>query len=362
MTVSELTVDLGKRSYTITVGAGTLDTVGDVCRGLRLGRNAAIVTNTTVGPLYAERVATALAAAGFTPLRIEIPDGEEYKNSATLNRIYDGLIGAGLTRDAFIVALGGGVVGDMAGYAAATFLRGVPFIQVPTTLLAQVDSSVGGKTGINHPLGKNLIGAFYQPRAVVIDVETLATLPEREYLGGMAEVVKYGAVLDRGLFEDLEDVVPALRTREKATLIEVILRSCALKASVVERDEREAGLRAVLNYGHTLGHAVETLTGYATYLHGEAVAIGMVQAARIAVARRVASTEDLQRLERLLQAFALPTALPFFPAGEYTAALLRDKKARDEGLHFVLNKGLGAFSIATLRDLSEVLAICGIRG
>lgn len=359
---SELRVNLGERSYTITVGAGTLGSIGDVCRGLRLGRNAAIITNTTVGPLYSDRVATALATAGFTPYRIEIPDGEEYKNGATLNLIYDGLLEAGLTRDAFIVALGGGVVGDMAGFAAATFLRGVPFIQVPTTLLAQVDSSVGGKTGINHPLGKNLIGAFYQPRAVVIDVETLSTLPEREYLGGMAEVIKYGVVLDRNLFEYLETAESALRARETSCLIEVIMRSCALKASVVERDEREAGLRAVLNYGHTLGHAVETLTGYATYLHGEAVAIGMVQAARIAAARTVASPADTVRIEKLLQAFGLPTALPFFPAGEYAAALLRDKKSRDEGLHFVLNEGIGGFSIATLQDLTELLEICGIRG
>ncbi|WP_298439347.1 3-dehydroquinate synthase [Geobacter sp.] len=355
-----LRVSLGKRSYDIRVGGGILDGVGTICRDLGLGRHAAVVTNTTVGPLYYERVAVSLAAAGFTPCRIEVPDGEEYKNSAILNGIYDELIAAGLTRDAFIVALGGGVVGDMAGFAAATFLRGVPFVQVPTTLLAQVDSSVGGKTGINHPRGKNLIGAFYQPRGVVIDVETLATLPEREYLGGMAEVVKYGAVLDPEFFSFLESNASRLLARERDPLVRVIGRSVGLKAMVVEKDECEAGLRAVLNYGHTLGHAVETLTGYTRFLHGEAVAIGMVQAAKVAEARGLATPADTRRIVSLLGALGLPTELPEFSAAEYREALLRDKKSRDGGLDFVLNRGVGDHAIVRLSDLSEVLETCGI--
>ncbi|AJE02906.1 3-dehydroquinate synthase [Geobacter pickeringii] len=360
MRVETQRVNLGERSYDIHVGSEILDGVGAVCRDLGLGRNAAVVTNTTVGPLYYDRVAASLTTAGFAPHRIDIPDGEGYKNSEILNGVYDELIRAGLTRDAFIVALGGGVVGDLAGFAAATYLRGVPFVQVPTTLLAQVDSSVGGKTGINHPRGKNLIGAFYQPRGVVIDVDTLATLPEREYLGGMAEVVKYGAVLDQEFFAFLEENAARLLGREREVLVRVIGRSVALKASVVEEDEREAGLRAVLNYGHTLGHAVETLTGYARFLHGEAVAIGMVQAATVAERRGLCSEEDAGRIVALIRTLGLPTELPEFPAAAYREALLRDKKSRDGGLDFVLNRGVGAYAIVRLPDLSEVLEICSI--
>lgn len=355
-------VGLGDRSYRILGGSGNLPELGALCRELGLGRVAAVVTNTTVGPLYSGVVVESLGAAGFSPVLVEIPDGEEFKTSETLNTIYDALIAGGLTRDSFVVALGGGVVGDMAGFAAATYLRGIPFVQVPTTLLAQVDSSVGGKTGINHPLGKNLIGAFYQPRAVVIDVDTLATLAEREYLAGMAEVVKYGVVLDRELFAEVERNVPSLLARDKAVLTRIIMRCCSIKSSVVEKDEREAGLRAVLNYGHTVGHAVETLAGYGTYLHGEAVAIGMVQAARLAEHWGEAEPGDVERLCALLVSLKLPVELPVFTAEAYRGVLLRDKKARDAGLSFVLNKGIGDFSMVCLRDLDEVLAVCGIGG
>jgi len=362
MGVETLTVGLGDRSYTIRGGSGILPGIGALCRELQMGRIAAVVTNTTVGPLYYGPVADSLAAAGFSPLKVELPDGEEFKTSATLNLIYDALIDGGLTRDSFLVALGGGVVGDMAGFAAATYLRGIPFVQVPTTLLAQVDSSVGGKTGINHPRGKNLIGAFYQPRAVIIDVETLATLPEREYLAGMAEVVKYGVVLDRELFAEVEGNVGAILDRNRGFLTRIIMKCCAIKASVVEQDERESGLRAVLNYGHTLGHAVETLAGYGTYLHGEAVAIGMVQAARIAEHRGEAPAAATDRIRALLEALKLPVELPVFGAEAYREVLLRDKKARDAGLSFVLNRGIGDFSIVRLDDLSEVFHLCGIGG
>lgn len=360
--VEILSVSLGERSYEIRVGTDIIASVGEVCRELGLGRSAAVVTNTTVGPLYYERVASSLAVAGFTPHRIVIPDGESFKNAETLNRIYDQLIDAALTRDSFIVALGGGVVGDMAGFAAASYLRGIPFVQVPTTLLAQVDSSVGGKTGINHPRGKNLIGAFYQPCAVVIDVETLATLPEREFLAGVAEVVKYGVVLDREFFAYLEGHASRLLVREREPLIRVIRRACELKAAVVQSDEREAGPRAVLNYGHTLGHAVEALTGYEAFLHGEAVAIGMVQAARVAEARGMAAAADTRRIVDLLRRLGLPLELPPFPADAYRQALLRDKKARDGGLDFVLNRGIGDHAIVRIPDISEVLGICGIGG
>jgi 3-dehydroquinate synthase len=360
MRVERLNVNLAERSYTIHVGTEILGQVGLLCRDLKLGRNAAVVTNATVGPLYGGAVAAALSEAGFVPHSIGIPDGEEFKNSETLGAIYDALVAAGLTRDAFIVALGGGVVGDIAGFAAATFLRGIPFVQVPTTLLAQVDSSVGGKTGINHPRGKNLIGAFYQPRAVLIDVATLATLPEREFRGGLAEVVKYGAVLDAEFFAFLESNAERILARDHDCLIHLITRSCAIKASIVERDEREGGLRAVLNYGHTFGHAVETLTGYTSYLHGEAVAMGMVQAARLSQARGFAAQSDTDRIEALLHRLRLPADFPSFPADACREALLHDKKARDQGLSFVLNRGIGDFAFVTLTDLAEVLAVCGI--
>ena len=239
-----------------------------------------MVTNPVVGAYYLEPVRNALADAGYDVYVVEIPDGEEYKNFETLKSIYDSLIEFGFDRSSLIVALGGGVVGDIAGFAAATYLRGIPFVQVPTTLLAQVDSSVGGKTGINHEKGKNLIGAFYQPGFVLIDTSTLDTLPEREYLSGLAEVAKYGIVLDGNLFDFMSANAGKLLDRDKESLLTVIKRSCSIKASIVEKDEKEAGLRAVLNYGHTIGHAVETLTCYKRYTHGEAVAIGMAQAAR----------------------------------------------------------------------------------
>ncbi|HMN04065.1 MULTISPECIES: 3-dehydroquinate synthase [Geobacter] len=360
MTIETLRVELGERSYDIRVGSAIIGTIGAVCRDAVAGRRVAVVTNTTVGPLYAGGVADSLTAAGFNVLRIEIPDGEEHKTSATLNRVYDRLVNGGLTRDSLVVALGGGVVGDLAGYAAATYLRGIPFVQVPTTLLAQVDSSVGGKTGINHPLGKNLIGAFHQPRAVLIDVDTLATLPRREYLGGLAEVIKYGVVLDGEFFAFLEQNVSALLGRDRQTLVRAITRCCALKAWVVEQDEREAGLRAVLNYGHTFGHAVEALTGYTAVLHGEAVAIGMVRAAVLAEARGYSSAGDTRRIRALVEAVGLPTGLPSFDADSYRDVLLRDKKARDRGLDFVLNRGIGSHEIVRIENLSEVFGICGV--
>lgn len=351
-------VGLGERSYRIGIGTALIGSLGDTCRSLGLGRTVAVITNTTVGPLYGDMVRDSLAAAGFSVHVVTVPDGEEYKNLETLNHIYDALISSGLDRGSFIVALGGGVVGDMAGFAAATYLRGIPFVQVPTTLLAQVDSSVGGKTGVNHPLGKNLIGAFHQPRHVLIDLDTLDTLPAREYAAGLAEVVKYGAVLDGEFFSLLEESRDRILKRDKEALRAIVSRSCAIKARVVAADEREAGMRAVLNYGHTLGHAVEALTGFKKFLHGEAVAMGMVQAARISEARDLASREDTERLAALLTGLGLPVELPAFPLADYLESMMHDKKVRDGGLTFVLNRGIGDFALERIEDVEGTLESC----
>ena len=360
MTVENIKVALDERSYEITLGAGMLDTVGTLCRELGLSGAAAVVSNTTVAPLYYDRVAASMEAAGFRVSLVSLPDGEGYKNSATLNLIYDGLVDAALDRGSFILALGGGVVGDMAGFAAASYLRGIPFVQVPTTLLSQVDSSVGGKTGINHPRGKNLIGAFYQPRAVLIDVATLDTLPDREFRAGLGEIVKYGAVLDRDFFDFLEKNAARLLARDQKALIHAVGRSCAIKARVVESDEREGGVRAVLNYGHTLGHAVETLTHYTSHLHGEAVAIGMVQSARISQSLGFCSQADRDRIEALIRLLGLPMELPGFSVQQYVEALSHDKKVRDSGLLFICNRGIGGYQMERVKDLTALLAICGI--
>ena len=359
MLVESIKVALGERSYEITIAAGVLDTIGSLCWELGLSGTAAVVSNTTVAPLYYERVRESLEAAGYRVLLVALPDGECHKNSDTLNLIYDGLVDGSLDRGSFIVALGGGVIGDMAGFAAATYLRGIPFVQLPTTLLSQVDSSVGGKTGINHPKGKNLIGAFYQPRSVLIDVDALDTLPDREYLSGLGEIVKYGAVLDAEFFSFLEKNTASLLARDKRALIHAVGRSCAIKARVVETDEREGGVRAVLNYGHTLGHAVETLTGYTSYLHGEAVAIGMVQAARVSRAFGFCEQADCDRIESLIRSLGLPMELPEFSAKEYAEALSHDKKVRDSGLLFICNLGIGHCRMERVKDLAALLKTCG---
>ncbi len=352
-------VNLGSRSYEIAIDAGLLGATGELLSALRLTGKVCIVTNPTVGSLYLDTVRNSLERSGFRVGVVEIPDGEQYKNSETLGGIYDGLIAAGLDRHCFIVALGGGVIGDMTGYAAATYLRGIPFVQIPTTLLSQVDSSVGGKTGINHPKGKNLIGAFYQPRQVVIDVAALDTLPQREYACGMAEVIKYGVVLDKTLFGYLQDNVVNLQKRDKRSLTHVVKRCCELKARVVETDERESGLRAVLNYGHTVGHAVESLTGYTTYSHGEAVAIGMVAASRFSEKLGYASPDDTRRIAELLQQFGLPTVLPPFERDDYVDAIRRDKKARDGGITFVCNRGIGTYHFAAETDPADIIGSGG---
>ncbi len=353
----KLLVSLGERSYTIQIGDGQLSELGAMCRELVLGSTAAIVTNPTVGRLYADTVRESLVKAGYETHLVEIPDGEFHKNSQTLNGIYDALLESGLSRDSFLVALGGGVVGDITGFAASTFLRGVPFVQVPTTLLAQVDSSVGGKTGINHPLGKNLIGAFYQPSLVLVDTATLITLPEREYVSGLAEVLKYGVVCDGAFFKFIADHRERLQKRDKDCLQDIIKISCALKASVVERDEREGGYRAVLNYGHTFAHAVERLTRYSDFLHGEAVAIGMVQAAKLSELKGYADREDTTKIVNLIKLFGLPVELVPFTRDEYYQALLKDKKKRAQGINFVFNKGIGGSVIENVSDWDFLMQV-----
>ena len=342
--MNEIQVSLGSRSYPIVIGSGWLGRIGERVR-LAVGAKAtraAIVSDSRVAPLYVPTVSASLAEAGFTVAEIQIPEGEQHKNLAWLALLYDRLIGARIDRSCPVVAVGGGVIGDLAGFAAATIFRGVPFVQVPTTLLAQVDASVGGKTGINHAAGKNLVGAFHQPRLVAIDLATLKTLPKREYLSGLAEVVKYGAILDAALFERLESNVDGLLKLDAELLAEVVMASCRLKAMVVEADETEGDYRAILNFGHTVGHAIETLTEYRRLLHGEAVSIGMICAARVSRARGLLAEAPAKRLERLLDALGLPTRVPSDLTVEQVALTIEaDKKAAGGKIKFVALQDIG---------------------
>lgn len=356
-----ITIQLASHTYEILIAGGLLERLGVACRQVELAGMPVVVTNPTVAALYGAAATASLQQAGYRPLLIEIPDGEEFKNAATLQSVYDRLIETGADRHSFVVALGGGVVGDLAGFAAATFLRGIPFVQVPTTLLAQVDSSVGGKTGIDHPLGKNLIGAFYQPQLVLSDVSTLMTLTDRHYRAGLAEVVKYGAVLDAEFFALLEQKVDGLLQRDVDLLGAVVARCCELKAQVVEQDEREAGLRAVLNYGHTVGHALETLCSYRELVHGEAVAIGMVAAARLSCQAGYCTAAEQQRITVLLQRLGLPTELPVVGCDALTTALGRDKKNRSGTVQYVCNKGIGAYRFHRITPAELAEACCSGR-
>jgi 3-dehydroquinate synthase len=357
--VSVLSVNLAENSYDIVIERGALASLGLRCRTVGLAGVAAVVSNPTVNALYGPTVRKSLEAAGFTVALVEIPDGEEFKNSTTLNRVYDELLASGVDRSSFVIALGGGVVGDVAGYAAATWMRGIPFVQVPTTLLAQVDSSVGGKTGIDHPKGKNLIGAFYQPRLVLIDVDTLATLDQRQFRAGLAEVIKYGVAIDLPFFEFVEAHCDNLLLMEPDLLIKIIHRSCQLKAQVVELDEKEAGLRAVLNYGHTLGHAFESLSGYRGLVHGEAVAIGMVLAAKVSAAEGLCSRDDVSRLSSLITRCGLPVEHPFFDRQQLLHAVAADKKSKGGSISFICNKGIGMYAVSH-HTPEELLKLSGL--
>jgi 3-dehydroquinate synthase len=339
--VRTVTVHLGPRTYPVLVGAGLLDAVGRECARLGLGRTVAVVTQPSVGE-HARVVVGALREAGFAPTVVDIPEGEAAKALDRAAALWEAFLGAGLDRGSAVVAVGGGVVGDLAGFAAATYMRGIPVVQVPTTLLAQVDASVGGKVAINHPRAKNLIGAFHQPRLVIVDPRALATLPEREYRSGLAEVVKTGAALNAELFATLEAEVPAVRRRDPELLERVVAICCAEKATIVEQDEREeSGLRMVLNYGHTVGHALEALGGYQTWRHGEAVAVGMAVAARLAHRLGLVERHTADRQIALLEALELPTSFAAPAPRAVWDALARDKKAREGRVPFVLLKALG---------------------
>ena len=350
-------VNLGSRSYRIVVASGALQSVGQRLRELRLGSRAALVSDGAIMRLYGKTVVTSLEAEGFTVTTIEVPEGEAAKTLAVAEHCWDQLLTAGLDRTSTVMALGGGAVGDVAGFAAATYMRGINFVQLPTTVLAQVDASIGGKTAIDHPLGKNMIGAFLQPRLVVVDPAVARTLPEREFRSGLAEIVKHGIVLDADYFAELERDLAPLAARDLGVLERIIGGSCRLKASVVERDEREAELRHVLNYGHTIGHALEAATGYARYAHGEAVSLGIVAEARLARRLGIADDETTARQERMLETLGLPVRAPSIDVEPIVSAMARDKKAKDGRVPFVLAPRIGAFRIVYDVPTAEVRAV-----
>ena len=355
-----LTVNLGDRSYPIHVGAGLLERAGELLQQAGVRGKVAVVTNPTVAQLYLDPLHEALINAEFEVTPILLPDGEEHKNLKSLVSIYDRLIGERFERKSCVLALGGGVVGDVAGFAAATYLRGVSYVQVPTTLLAQVDSSVGGKTGINHESGKNLIGAFYQPKLVLIDVAVLRTLPHRELVAGLAEVIKYGIIQDPALFELLEQRMEKLLGSDRELLSQVIAVSCAIKARVVEADEREDDYRAVLNFGHTIGHALETVTGYRQVLHGEAVAVGMVKAVALSVQQGFCDTASFNRVAALVRKAGLPVEIPpgVLPQN-LIQAMEVDKKVAGGKIKFIMCEGIGKTRFHWLAP-NEVLSALGV--
>ena len=358
---THLEVDLGERSYPIEIGADLLTDTALLGR-LISGKRIVIITNTVVAPLYLETLTRSLETAGKTVQSLVLPDGEKEKNWTSLMKIFDFLMEHKCDRKTTLVALGGGVIGDMTGYAAASFMRGVPFVQVPTTLLAEVDSSVGGKTGINHPLGKNMIGAFYQPEAVIADTKTLDTLPDRELVAGLAEVIKYGAIIDRPFFEWLEDHIGNLLARDRDALAYAIRRSCEIKADIVRQDEREStGLRAILNFGHTFGHAIEAGLGYGEWLHGEAVGCGMVMAADLSCRMGWLDATLRDRIRALVEKAGLPVVSPALGTERWIGLMQVDKKNAGGEIQFVLLKTLGEAVVtpvpmdllgATLRESS----------
>jgi len=335
-------VDLGARSYPIFIGSGILGLLGEKLKACSDSRTVALISNPTVAWYYKESIVKSLNDAGFDVVYIEIPDGEEYKILEWAAKIYDRLVDERMDRRSSLIALGGGVIGDITGFVAATYLRGVPFVQVPTTLLAQVDSSVGGKTGVNHPKGKNLIGAFYQPLFVLIDVKTLATLEKRELKSGLAEVVKYGIIKNKDLFKYLEDNAKKILELDEDALTHIIKESCCIKADVVASDEKEEGLRAILNFGHTFGHAVESVTNYKEYRHGEAVSIGMLFALNLSSKMGLCAEECIDRLENLLNKIGLPTYIKGFSKSSIMSAMKVDKKVVGGNIRFILARDIGS--------------------
>ena len=361
--IEHVRIELGDRSYDIAIGGQLLADPATYAQ-VPSAAMALIVTNTTVKPLYAQQLASALAGRYAKIHVVELPDGEAYKDWTTLNQIFDALLGQGADRKTVLYALGGGVVGDMTGFAAASYMRGVPFVQVPTTLLAQVDSSVGGKTAINHPMGKNMIGAFYQPQLVVCDLDSLATLPPRELSAGLAEIIKYGPIADMAFLGWIEANLGALLACEPAAMAHAVKRSCEIKAWVVGQDEREAGLRAILNFGHTFGHAIESGLGYGEWLHGEGVGCGMVMAAHLSQRLGLVEMAFVQRLTTLIAQAGLPVRGPVLDntdnAGRYLSLMRLDKKSEAGEIKFVLIDGPGRAAMRGAPDalVREVIDLC----
>jgi 3-dehydroquinate synthase len=355
----QVSIALDDRSYPIQIGTSLLAS-HDTWSGLPRAQAAFVVTNDTVAPLYLEALKQALEAHFAQVHAVVLPDGEAHKDWSTLNRVFDALLEHGADRKTVLFALGGGVVGDMTGFAAACYMRGVPFVQVPTTLLAQVDSSVGGKTAINHPRGKNMVGAFYQPLRVVCDLDTLATLPDREFSAGLAEVIKYGPIADTEFLDWIERELDALLARDADAVAHAVRRSCEIKAWVVSQDERESGLRAILNFGHTFGHAIEAGMGYGAWLHGEAVGCGMVMAAELSFRLGLVDHAFARRLTNLIQRAGLPVRAPDLGAERYLELMRLDKKAEAGDLRFVLLDAPGRASVrpAPEQTIRDVIAAC----
>lgn len=347
--MNTLQLDLGERSYPIHIGSQLLDQAGLYKKHIK-GTFTAVVTNETVAPLYADKVVKTLEGIGQKVKLIVLPDGEEFKTWEVLQKIFDGLLENSADRKTTLVALGGGVIGDMTGFAAACYMRGIRFIQVPTTLLSQVDSSVGGKTGINHPLGKNMVGAFHQPQAVIADLDTLKTLPPEELAAGLAEVIKHGAIADSEFLSWIEKNQGALNSCDPVAMEFAVRRSCEIKSQVVAQDEKEGGIRAILNFGHTFGHAIEAGMGYGSWLHGQAVGCGMVMAADLSVRVGLLSEADASRLKKIIQALHLPTQPPKLDVDRFMELMSVDKKAEGGEVRYILLNGLGQAKIQTVDD------------
>ena len=358
--MQKIRVELGERSYNIMIGNGILEDIGRITEKFEFSNKAALISNPTVYNLYGKTVSKSLKDSGYDLIEILLPDGEEYKSLASTDKIYEALLKAQLDRKAVLIALGGGVIGDITGFAAATYMRGISFIQVPTTLLAQVDSSVGGKTGVNHPLGKNMIGAFWQPGLVWMDTATLETLPRREFLSGLGEVIKYGVIWDEDFFAYLESNRDKILKLDKEALTHIIMRSCEIKAEVVSQDERESGLRAILNYGHTIGHAIETITGYKKYLHGEAVAIGMYMETRLSHQLGLIEKKAVAKIKALIDSYELPSEMPDeIQINDLMAKMQIDKKTVGGKMHFVLPEKVGSVGIHSEITPEDIKKLAG---
>ena len=355
--MQRLSIDLGERSYDILIGRGLRKRAGELLKAAFDPSRVVVITHPSINSLYGEEVMENFVAQGWATDIIEVPEGESSKNLSQAEKLYDHLLELNCDRKSVLVALGGGVIGDLVGFVAATYQRGIPFIQVPTTLLSQVDSSVGGKTAVNHPKGKNMIGVFYQPRLVVVDLETLRTLPSNEYRAGLAEIVKYGVISDASLFEFLEAHCKEILSLDLECLSHIIETSCAIKAEVVEKDERESRYRMILNFGHTLGHAIESLTDYSSFIHGEAVAIGMVRAAKLSHSMGKCSEEVPKRLEALLKKLGLPVEMPKLESSAVIESLYHDKKTMNHKIKFILVKEIGSIEIVDHMPEAEILKV-----